>query len=99
MIWQGHYGAGRVVLRAAPKEPGLLLRPRCGAVFEAIGVQDVVAKSVGTSNPHNMVKAAFAALTGIVSPRSVAARRGRRVSEILGKRVGDNAPSASASEA
>jgi small subunit ribosomal protein S5 len=49
-------------------------------------VQDVVAKSVGTSNPHNMVKAAFAALSGVVSPRSVAVRRGKKVSDLLGRR-------------
>ncbi|MDI9348425.1 MAG: 30S ribosomal protein S5 [Candidatus Symbiobacter sp.] len=96
---QGHYGAGRVVLRAAPQGTGIIAGGPMRAVFEAIGVQDVVAKSVGTSNPHNMVKAAFAALTGIVSPRSVAARRGRRVSEILGKREGDAAATATASEA
>jgi small subunit ribosomal protein S5 len=56
------------------------------AIFEALGVHDVVAKSVGTSNPHNMVKAAFAALQRSTSPRAVAARRGKKVSEILGRR-------------
>ena len=56
------------------------------AVFEALGVQDVVAKSIGTSNPHNMIKATFAALAQVVSPRAVAARRGKKVSDILGRR-------------
>ena len=56
------------------------------AIFEALGVHDVVAKSIGTSNPHNMVKATFAALGRSTSPRAVAARRGKKVSEILGRR-------------
>jgi small subunit ribosomal protein S5 len=86
---EGHYGAGRVVLRTAPQGTGIIAGGPMRAVFEALGVQDVVAKSVGTSNPHNMVKAAFAALAASVSPRSVAARRGRKVSDILGRREGE----------
>jgi small subunit ribosomal protein S5 len=86
---EGHYGAGRVVLRTAPQGTGIIAGGPMRAVFEALGVQDVVAKSVGTSNPHNMVKAAFAALSASVSPRSVAARRGRKVSDILGRREGE----------
>lgn len=82
----GHYGAGRVVLRTAPVGTGIIAGGPMRAVFEALGVQDVVAKSVGTSNPHNMVKAAFAALSGVVSPRSVAVRRGKKVSDLLGRR-------------
>jgi small subunit ribosomal protein S5 len=58
------------------------------AVFETLGVQDVVAKSTGSQNPHNMVKATFAALQRLQSPRSVATRRGRKVSDILGPRAG-----------
>src|SRR5260221_9249931 len=85
----GHYGAGRVVLRTAPVGTGIIAGGPMRAVFEALGVQDVVAKSVGTSNPHNMIKAAFAALGGMVSPRSVAVRRGRKVSDILGRREGE----------
>ena len=88
---EGHYGAGRVVLRSAPQGTGIIAGGPMRAVFEALGVQDVVAKSVGTSNPHNMIKAAFAALSGSVSPRSVAARRGRKVSDILGRREGEAA--------
>jgi small subunit ribosomal protein S5 len=82
----GHYGAGRVVLRAAPTGTGIIAGGPMRAIFEALGVQDVVTKSIGTSNPHNMIKATFDALTGVVSPRAVAARRGRRVSDILGRR-------------
>ncbi|MFA5193429.1 MAG: 30S ribosomal protein S5 [Verrucomicrobiia bacterium] len=84
----GHYGAGLVVLRPAPSGTGIIAGGPMRAVFEALGIQDVVAKSVGTSNPHNMVKATFAALMGMASPRMVAARRGRRVTDILGRREG-----------
>jgi len=82
----GHYGAGRVVLRAAPAGTGIIAGGPMRAIFEALGVQDVVTKSIGTSNPHNMIKATFDALARVVSPRLVAARRGRRVSDILGRR-------------
>ena len=82
----GHFGAGRVVLRAAKPGTGIIAGGPMRAIFEALGVQDVVAKSVGTSNPHNMIKATFQALNRSVSPRTVAARRGRKVSEILGRR-------------
>ncbi|WP_114394406.1 30S ribosomal protein S5 [Oleisolibacter albus] len=82
----GHFGAGRVVLRAAPAGTGIIAGGPMRAIFEALGVADVVTKSVGTSNPHNMIKATFDALQKCVSPRAVAARRGRRVSDILGKR-------------
>jgi small subunit ribosomal protein S5 len=87
----GHYGAGRVVLRAAKPGTGIIAGGPVRAICEALGVEDVVAKSVGTSNPHNMIKAAFSALTRSSSPRSVAARRGRKVSDILGKREGAEA--------
>lgn len=83
---RGHFGAGRVVLRSAPGGTGIIAGGPMRAIFEALGVQDVVAKSIGTSNPHNMVKATMQALSQVVSPRLVAARRGRRVSEILGRR-------------
>ena len=83
---QGRFGAGSVVLRGAPAGTGIIAGGPMRAVFEALGVQDVVAKSIGSSNPHNMVKATFAALTAMTSPRSVAARRNKRVSDILPKR-------------
>lgn len=87
----GHYGAGKVVLRSAPAGTGIIAGGPMRAIFEALGVADVVTKSIGTSNPHNMIKATFDALGIVVSPRSVAARRGRRVSEILGRREGAGA--------
>lgn len=82
---KGHFGAGQVVMRAAPAGTGIIAGGPMRAVFEALGVQDVVAKSIGTSNPHNMVKATLAALSSIVSPRVVAARRGKKIADILGK--------------
>jgi small subunit ribosomal protein S5 len=83
---QGRYGAGKVVLRAAPAGTGIIAGGPMRAVFEALGIHDVVAKSVGSSNPHNMIKATFAALDQVASPRSVALRRGKKVNEILGKK-------------
>ena len=66
---QGEFGAGMVVLRGAPSGTGIIAGGPMRAVFEALGVQDVVAKSIGSSNPHNMVKATFAALSSMTSPR------------------------------
>jgi small subunit ribosomal protein S5 len=86
---QGHFGAGRVVLRAAPAGTGIIAGGPMRAVFEALGINDVVAKSIGTSNPHNMVKATFDALGNMMSPRSVAARRGKKVGDIIGRREGN----------
>jgi small subunit ribosomal protein S5 len=83
---QGRYGAGAVVLRAAPAGTGIIAGGPLRAVFESLGVGDVVAKSLGSRNPHNMVKATFAALHRCASPRSVASRRGKKVSEIFGPR-------------
>ncbi len=82
----GHFGAGKVVLRSAPAGTGIIAGGPMRAVFESLGIHDVVAKSFGSRNPHNMVKATFAALAGAASPRSVAARRGKKVSDIMGKR-------------
>jgi small subunit ribosomal protein S5 len=83
---EGRYGAGAVVLRAAPAGTGIIAGGPLRAVFESLGVGDVVAKSLGSRNPHNMVKATFAALHRCASPRSVASRRGKKVSEIFGPR-------------
>ena len=82
----GHHGAGRVILRAAPPGTGIIAGGPMRAVFETLGIQDVVAKSMGTSNPYNMVRATFDALRHEDSPRSVAARRGKKVSEIVSRR-------------
>ena len=82
----GRFGAGRVVLRAAPPGTGIIAGGPTRAVFEALGVQDVVAKSVGTSNPYNMVKAAFEGLKGCNSPRMVANRRGKKVADLVTRR-------------
>ena len=82
----GRYGAGKVVLRAAPPGTGIIAGGPMRAIFETLGLQDVVAKSIGTQNPHNMIKATFDALSNLQSPRMVASRRGRKVGEIVGRR-------------
>ena len=90
----GHFGAGKVVLRAAPAGTGIIAGGAMRAVLETLGVKDVVAKSVGTSNPHNMIKATFEALGLLQSPRSVAQRRGKKVGDLIGRR--DDAAAAEA---
>jgi len=82
----GSFGAGSVVLRSATAGTGIIAGGPMRAVFETLGIGDVVAKSLGSRNPHNMVKATFAALQRCASPRSVAQRRGKKVSDLLGKR-------------
>jgi small subunit ribosomal protein S5 len=84
----GRFGAGKVIIRTAPVGTGIIAGGPMRAVFEALGVQDVVAKSVGTSNPHNMLKATFDALEGMKSPRAIAAKRGKAVGEIVDRREG-----------
>ncbi|MEM9224114.1 MAG: 30S ribosomal protein S5 [Pseudomonadota bacterium] len=82
----GRHGAGKVFLRAAPAGTGIIAGGPMRAVFETLGVQDIVAKSLGSSNPYNMVRATFEALKDQDSPRSVAARRGLKVSELQARR-------------
>ncbi|MFC7052669.1 30S ribosomal protein S5 [Hansschlegelia quercus] len=82
----GRHGAGRVVVRAAPAGTGIIAGGPMRAVFETLGIHDVVAKSLGSSNPYNMVRATFDALKGEDSPRSVAARRGLKVSTLQARR-------------
>ncbi len=82
----GNFGAGSVVLRSATAGTGIIAGGPMRAVFETLGIGDVVAKSLGSRNPHNMVKATFDALQRCASPRSVAQRRGKKVSDLLGKR-------------
>jgi len=83
---KGRFGAGRVVMRSAPAGTGIIAGGPMRAIFEALGVHDVVAKSTGTSNPHNMVKATFAALKSMNSPRLVATRRTMKVGEVVERR-------------
>src|SRR3954463_11774654 len=82
----GRWGAGKVILRAAPQGTGIIAGGPMRAVFETVGMQDVVAKSLGSSNPYNLVRATFNALKNEDSPRAVAARRGLKVSTIQSRR-------------
>jgi len=84
---KGRFGAGKDICRAAPPGTGIIAGGPMRAVFESLGVQDVVAKSNGTQNPYNMVKATMDALQRLQSPRAVASRRGKKVSEILPSRT------------
>ena len=92
----GRHGAGKVVCRAAPPGTGIIAGGPMRAVFETLGIKDIVAKSVGTSNPHNMIKATFVALEKLNSPRMVATRRGKKVGDLLGRRDGDMSAEATA---
>ncbi|KAF0676200.1 30S ribosomal protein S5 [Profundibacterium mesophilum] len=89
----GRHGAGKVFMRTAPQGTGIIAGGPMRAVFEMLGVQDVVAKSIGSQNPYNMIRAALDGLQNEASPRSVAQRRGKKVADILPKR--DEAPAAS----
>ena len=80
----GHFGAGRVTLRSAPQGTGIIAGGPMRAIFESLGVADVVTKSVGTSNPYNMIRATFEALGEQTSPKSVAQRRGKKIADLLG---------------
>src|ERR1700744_4040918 len=82
----GRFGAGKVILRSAPAGTGIIAGGPMRAVFETMGIQDIVAKSVGSNNPHNMVKATFAALKSMSSPRAVANKRGKKIADIVGRR-------------
>lgn len=93
---QGRHGAGKVVLRAAPAGTGIIAGGPMRAVFETLGMADVVAKSMGSSNPYNMVRATFDALKNEDSPRSVAARRSLKVSVLQSRRTGADAESVEA---
>jgi len=80
----GHFGAGKVTLRSAPQGTGIIAGGPMRAVFESLGVADVVTKSVGTSNPYNMIRATFEALGEQTSPKAVAQRRGKKIADLLG---------------
>jgi len=90
---QGRHGAGKVVMRTAPQGTGIIAGGPMRAVFEMLGIQDVVAKSIGSQNPYNMIRATLNGLQKESSPRMVAQRRGKKVADILKK---DDAPAADA---
>jgi len=82
----GHFGAGKVYVRSAAQGTGIIAGGPMRAVFEALGVADVVIKSVGTSNPYNMIRATFAALSEQTSPKAVAQRRGKKIADLMARR-------------
>ena len=84
----GTFGAGHVTLRTAPAGTGIIAGGPMRAIFEVMGIQDVVAKCTGSSNPHNMVRATFNALTSLYSPRTIAAKRNKKVGDIVSRRDG-----------
>ena len=84
----GRWGAGKVTLRTAPPGTGIIAGGPMRAVFESVGMADVVAKSKGSSNPYNMVRATFDALKKQTSPRAVASRRGKKVADVMSRRGG-----------
>ncbi|MCO8145805.1 30S ribosomal protein S5 [Rhodovulum tesquicola] len=93
---EGRHGAGRVVMRSAPQGTGIIAGGPMRAVFEMLGVQDVVAKSIGSQNPYNMIRATLDGLRKESSPRQVAQRRGKKVADILKR---DDAPTEAVAEA
>ena len=95
----GRHGAGRVYLRAAPAGTGIIAGGPMRAVFESLGVADVVTKSVGTSNPYNMIRATFEALKEQTSPKSVAQRRGRKIADLMARREGVSSTAEASAEA
>ncbi|WP_039285502.1 30S ribosomal protein S5 [Novosphingobium malaysiense] len=96
---KGHFGAGKVNVRTAPAGTGIIAGGPMRAVFESLGVSDVVTKSVGTSNPYNMIRATFDALTNQASPKAVAQRRGKKVADLLGRGGASEAEAEAAAEA
>ncbi len=92
----GHFGAGRVYVRSAPAGTGIIAGGPMRAVFESLGVADVVTKSIGTSNPYNMIRATFEALGEQTSPKSVAQRRGKKIADLMARREGLTAAEADA---
>jgi small subunit ribosomal protein S5 len=96
---KGHFGAGLVNVRSAPAGTGIIAGGPMRAVFESLGVHDVVSKSIGTSNPYNMIRATFDALTNQASPKSVAQRRGKKVADLLGRGGASEAEAEAAAEA
>ena len=93
---EGRHGAGKIVMRTAPQGTGIIAGGPMRAVFEMLGVQDVVAKSNGSQNPYNMIRATMNGLTKESSPRMVAQRRGKKVADIMAK---EDAPTAKGEQA
>jgi small subunit ribosomal protein S5 len=83
----GKFGAGKVILRSAVSGTGIIAGGAMRSVFEALGIQDVVSKCIGTANPHNMVRATFDALQSTVSPKYIAGKRGKKIGDITSRRV------------
>ncbi|MBC6438142.1 MAG: 30S ribosomal protein S5 [Rhodobacteraceae bacterium] len=94
---EGRHGAGKVIMRTAPEGTGIIAGGPMRAVFEMLGIKDIVAKSTGSQNPYNMIRATMDGLGKLQSPRTVASRRGKRVAAILPRR--DDAPARPAVEA
>jgi small subunit ribosomal protein S5 len=82
----GKFGAGKVILRSAVAGTGIIAGGAMRAVFEALGIQDVVSKCLGSANPHNMVRATFDALQETVSPKYIAAKRNKKIGEVTSRR-------------
>ena len=82
----GKDGAGKIKLRAAPKGTGIIAGGPVRAVCEVLGIKDIVAKSMGTSNPHNVIRACMNALSKQFSPKHIATIRNKKISEIVQKR-------------
>src|SRR4051794_25630544 len=95
----GHFGAGRVYVRSAPAGTGIIAGGPMRAVFESLGVHDVVTKSIGTSNPYNMIRATFEALGEQTSPKSVAQRRGKKIADLMARRDGVSSAAEASAEA
>jgi len=95
----GHFGAGRVYVRSAPAGTGIIAGGPMRAVFESLGVADVVTKSIGTSNPYNMIRATFEALGEQTSPKSVAQRRGKKIADLMARRDGVSGAAEASAEA
>jgi len=95
----GTFGAGRVYVRSAPAGTGIIAGGPMRAVFESLGVADVVTKSIGTSNPYNMIRATFEALKEQTSPKSVAQRRGRKIADLMARREGVSSTAEASAEA
>jgi len=95
----GTFGAGRVYVRSAPAGTGIIAGGPMRAVFESLGVADVVTKSIGTSNPYNMIRATFEALGEQTSPKSVAQRRGKKIADLMARREGVTGAAEASAEA